>query len=285
MLSSIHPGKQESLSAVLRLSIALILLFTSSPIPTYGQTEAGILEGIIEDQAGARVPGATIQAVSTSTSQKTRAVSDSEGNYRLAGLPFGSYRVEVSLTGFSAKLFEAVQIEPGSPTRLNITLSTSGVTESVNVTSDSQLIQTENSTQATTLTQKELVSLPNASRNITHLIVAEPGVTAPLPDRTGAGLNIATTPGSQEQDSGMSLNPSVNGARPTNNSLRLNGLDGTNLLNLFGGLSNNLIVPLDALEVVSVQSALYTSPTCAPAAAKIRTMSSIASSVCRASRS
>jgi hypothetical protein len=261
MLWSIHRSEKHSRYAVLRFLVALMLMFTSSPMPTYGQTEAGILEGVVEDQAGARVPGATIQAVSASTSQKSRTVSDSEGNYRLAGLPFGSYRIEVSLTGFTAKSFETVQIEPGSPTKLNITLSTSGVSESVNVTSDSQLIQTENSTQATTLTQKELVSLPTASRNITHLIVAEPGVTAPLPDRTGAGLNIATTPGSQEQDSGMSLNPSVNGARPTNNSLRLNGLDGTNLLNRFGGLSNNLIVPLDALEVVSVQSALYTSPT------------------------
>lgn len=87
------------------------------------------------------------------------------------------------------------------------------------------------------------------------MIVTEPGVSAPLPDRTGSGLNITTTPGTQDQDSAQSLNPSVNGARPTNNSLRMNGIDGANLLNRSGGLGNNLIVPLDALEVVSAHRA------------------------------
>ena len=86
-------------------------------------------------------------------------------------------------------------------------------------------------------------------------------MSAPLPDRTGAGLNIATTPGTQAEDSVQSLNLSINGARPTNNSLRLNGVDGTNLLKRSGSLGNNLIVPPNSLEVVSVQSALYNSPT------------------------
>jgi hypothetical protein len=261
MLSSNRFATRKAISPALRSLVTLCLLIAFTPLPIKAQTATGVIEGSIEDQSGARVPAATINAVNDNTKQAVRAVSDGEGNFRVSGLPFGTYRVEISLTGFATKTYEQVRVEPGSPTKLNVMVSTSGVTETINVTSEGHLLQTENSIQAATLTQKEIVSLPTASRNVTHLIVAEAGVSAPLPDRTGAGLNIATTPGSQEQDSAMSLNPSVNGARPTNNSLRLNGLDGTNLLNRFGGLSNNLVVPLDTLEVVSVQSALYTSPT------------------------
>jgi outer membrane receptor protein involved in Fe transport len=78
-------------------------------------------------------------------------------------------------------------------------------------------------------------------------------VSAPLPDRTGKGMNLATSPGGQGDDGSQSLNPSVNGARPTNNSVSINGLDTTNMMNANGSLGNNLSVPLDALEVVEVQ--------------------------------
>ena len=101
-----------------------------------------------------------------------------------------------------------------------------------------------------------LSDVPTPSRNYTHVIVAEAGVSAPLPDRTGRGLNLATEPGAQAEDGSQSLNPSVNGARPTNNSLRVNGIDTTNLLSASGGLGGNLGVPLEALEEVEVQTAL-----------------------------
>jgi hypothetical protein len=93
------------------------------------------------------------------------------------------------------------------------------------------------------------------------LIVTEAGVSAPLPDRTGKGMNLATSPGGQGDDGSQSLNPSVNGARPTNNSVSINGLDTTNMMNANGSLGNNLSVPLDALEVVEVQTALFSAAT------------------------
>jgi hypothetical protein len=226
-----------------------------------GQMAAGSITGSVEDANGGRLPGAKIVAVHEATSQQREAVTNGDGEFQLINLAFGKYRVEVSLSGFGKKTFNDVQLEPTAPFNLKIVLAASGLTELVNVTAEGQLLQTENSTQAATLTAKQLTELPTPSRNVTHLIVTEPGVSAPLPDRTGAGLNITTTPGTQEQDSAQSLNPSINGARPTNNSLRLNGVDGTNLLNRSGGLGNNLIVPLDALEIVTVQSALYNSPT------------------------
>jgi Carboxypeptidase regulatory-like domain len=249
------------IAIILMAILGITIVLWQGMISAWAQNGSGVIEGLIEDTNGGKLPNAVIKAFNSETAQSLQSTSDSEGVFRLPNLPFGKYRVEVSLSGFAKKTINDVIVEPVNTVKLTIVLSPQSVDEIVNITSGGQLLQTENSTQATTLTQRELTNIPTSSRNITHLIVTEPGVSAPLPDRTGSGLNITTTPGTQEQDSAQSLNPSVNGARPTNNSLRLNGIDGTNLLNRSGGLGNNLIVPLDALEVVSVQSALYNSPT------------------------
>ncbi len=245
------------LSLALLAAACVALLGVTS---AQAQTTSGVIEGTVEDANGGKLPNAVVKATNNN-GQSTQIVSDSEGNFRLLNLTFGKYRVEVTLNNFGKKTFNEVTVEPVNVAKLTVVLSPNALAESVSIMSEGQLLQTENATQAATLSSKELTELPTASRNITHLIVAEPGVSAPLPDRTGSGLNIATTPGTQEQDSAQSLNPSVNGARPTNNSLRLNGVDSTNLLSRTGGLGSNLIVPLDSLEVVSVQSALYNSPT------------------------
>jgi carboxypeptidase family protein/TonB-dependent receptor-like protein len=253
--------RSEGISATLAAIFGIVIVFWLGMIPTMAQSGSGAIEGIIEDTSSGKLPNATIRAFNSETGQSLQTTSNSEGVFYLPNLPFGKYRVEVTMSGFAKKTITEVTVGSVNNTKLTIVLSPQGLDEIINITSEGQLLQTENSTQAATLTQRELINIPTSSRNVTHLIVTEPGVSAPLPDRTGSGLNITTTPGTQEQDSAQSLNPSVNGARPTNNSLRLNGVDGTNLLNRSGGLGNNLIVPLDALEVVSVQSALYNSPT------------------------
>ncbi|MDX2032084.1 MAG: carboxypeptidase regulatory-like domain-containing protein [Blastocatellia bacterium] len=260
----------QQIKGELRLRVAAIVLLSLMGVALVAwlgvvvgdaKSQAAAISGSVEDGNGGRLPGAGVSAVNEATGTRAQAVSNGEGEFQLLALPVGRYRIEVTLNGFGKKVFTGVQADAVSPVNLKVVLTPSTVAEIVNISSEGQLLQTENSTQAATLTAKELTELPTASRNVTHLIVAEPGVSAPLPDRTGAGLNIATTPGAQVEDSAQSLNPSINGARPTNNSLRLNGVDGTNLLNRSGGLGNNLIVPLDSLEVVSVQSALYNSPT------------------------
>lgn len=241
------------------LLVAFIL--ASLCVAASAQTGLGVIEGTVEDANGGKLPNAVVKAFNENNGTSLQVTTDSEGSFRFPSLPLGKYRVEITLGGFAKKIANEVTVDPVNPAKLSVVMVPAGVAEIVNISSDGQLLQTENSTQAATLTAKELTELPTPSRNVTHLIVSEPGVSAPLPDRTGAGLNIATTPGTQAEDSVQSLNPSVNGARPTNNSLRLNGVDGTNLLNRGGGLGNNLIVPLDSLEVVTVQSALYNSPT------------------------
>ncbi|MFI5077495.1 MAG: hypothetical protein ACHQRO_09145, partial [Vicinamibacteria bacterium] len=111
-------------------------------------------------------------------------------------------------------------------------------------------------TLSASFSNEMLADVPSPSRNYTHVIVAEAGVSAPLPDRTGRNLNLATEPGAQGEDGSQTLNPSVNGARPTNNALRVNGIDTTNMLSASGGLGGSLGVPLEALEEIEVSTSL-----------------------------
>ena len=129
-----------------------------------------------------------------------------------------------------------MRVDAGATALANATLSIGGLRETVQVSASAVALEVATSTQSASFSNEQLTELPSASRNYTHVIVAEAGVNAPLPDRTGKGLNLATAPGTQAEDASQSLNPSVNGARPTNNGLRINGIDATNMLNASGSL-------------------------------------------------
>ena len=220
-----------------------------------GQT-TGSLEGTAADVSGARLPGVTVEVAPVGTPKPVvSATTDANGFYRFTALRPGEYVVRFQLAGFTDAQTVA-QVAAGVSATASATLQIGGLSESVFVMATDVTLDVTSTTQAASFSNETLNELPTASRNYTHVIVSEVGVNAPLPDRTGRGLNIATSPGSQAEDSSQSLNPSVNGARPTNNGLRINGVDATNMLNSGGGLGNSISIPLDALEEVEVQTAL-----------------------------
>jgi outer membrane receptor protein involved in Fe transport len=216
----------------------------------------GSIEGVVTDSSGARLPGVTVDMLAPrGTTPVATGITGGDGSYRLPAVRPGEYVVRFTLSGFSRSELRAT-VTAGVTTTLPATLEVSSLAETVNVVANSIALDVGTSTQTASFSAEALTELPSASRNYTHVIVAEAGVNAPLPDRTGRGLNIATNPGTQAEDSSQSLNPSVNGARPTNNGLRINGIDATNMLNASGGLGNSINIPLDALEEVEVHTSL-----------------------------
>ena len=98
------------------------------------------------------------------------------------------------LQGFS-QTQSPVRIDAGEPATVTATLELAGLSESVQVRAADVALNVSTATQTAIFSNAALNNLPTASRNYTHVIVSEAGVNAPLPDRTGKGLNIATTPG------------------------------------------------------------------------------------------
>lgn len=218
---------------------------------------APAIEGVVLDQSQAAIPGAVISLRVKATNTTLKAVTGDQGEFRVLNVPPGAMELQVSMNGFNTAV-QQIEMSSGTISGLKIVLCASAVSEQVAVSASAELLQTNRATQSASITAKELQALPTASRNYTHLIAGEAGVAAALPDRTGKGINIATSPGAQADDGNQSLNPSVNGARPTSNAVSVNGIDTTNMMNGGGSLGNNITVPLDSLEAVEVQTALYT---------------------------
>lgn len=218
------------------------------------------LDVTVEDATGGRIAGATVRLTHVAQNKAVSQVTTPGGLAQFASLDCTVLELSTQYPGFEEHRAQ-VRLTNGSLEKTRVTMRTSGLAERIQITESTELLQTARTTQSVTLGATQIQSLPTASRNYTHLIVAEAGVNAPLPDRTGKGMNLATSPGGQGDDGSQSLNPSVNGARPTNNSVSINGLDTTNMMNANGSLGNNLSVPLDALEVVEVQTALYSATT------------------------
>ena len=230
-------------------------LLAAAP-PATAQTIAAI-EGTVTDRSGARLPGVSVEIVPAAgpSTAVVATTTDAAGAFRVAPVRPGDYKVRFSLSGF-ARAETPVHVAAGTSAIAAVTLQVEGLSESVQVKGEQVMLDVTTSTQATRFSNATLTELPTASRNYTHVIVAEVGVSAPLPDRTGKGLNLATAPGAQTEDASQSLNPSVNGARPTNNGLRINGVDATNMLNAAGSLGSSVGLPLEALEEVQIQTAL-----------------------------
>ena len=248
---------------VRRWIVLTVFVLTIAPA-AMAQQPRGAIEGTAADSSGARLPGVAVDVMPGSPTQSSAAttITDAEGRFNTPALAPGEYIVRFTLDGFTPAE-QRVRVEAGATAVATATLEVGALTETVQVSGSMLALEATTATQAASFSNEMLTELPSASRNYTHVIVNEAGVNAPLPDRTGKGLNIATAPGTQGDDASQSLNPSVNGARPTNNGLRINGIDATNMLNAGGGLGNNVGIPLDALEEIEVQTAL-------PSAANVR---------------
>jgi outer membrane receptor protein involved in Fe transport len=238
-------------------SVAAAWLLVLAPVLVAAGQAGGTIDGLVMDSSGARLPGVTVEIVPMPGRARPVAVTvtDGQGAYRVSPVRPGEYIVRFSLSGFSRPESRAT-VTAGTTVSIPATLDVERLAETVEVVANSLTLEVATSTQTSSFSSEALTELPSASRNYTHVIVSEAGVNAPLPDRTGRGLNIATNPGTQVDDSSQSLNPSVNGARPTNNGLRINGVDATNMLNASGGLGSSINIPLDALEEVEVQTSL-----------------------------
>ncbi|MGA3071595.1 MAG: MG2 domain-containing protein, partial [Terracidiphilus sp.] len=98
--------------------------------PDNGRAE---VTGTIVDPTGAVIPGATITLRQLSTRDTRTAHSNGQGQFNLAGLPAGSYRIDVSSPGFMA-LSRNLTLRPRDLATLSVTLNVGAATQTVTVT-------------------------------------------------------------------------------------------------------------------------------------------------------
>jgi Carboxypeptidase regulatory-like domain len=204
--------------------------------------QTGGITGVVNDQSGGLVKGATVDIISENTGSTVRTMTtEDDGRYTASLLPPGSYRVEVSAPNFKKAVVAGVQVRITESTRQDVNLQAGRIEETVNVVATPTLINPENATTGQPLDAQTLRSLPLASPNFLFLLNLSTGVTGEPTDVRSAGRGTADV--------------TVNGQRTSNNSVSLEGIN----VNDFN-LAHFDTVPLpnpSTLQEMKVSTSLY----------------------------
>jgi len=144
----------DRLRRVLLLVTALVVL----PAAVYAQAS---ISGVIKDASGAVLPGVTVEAASPVLIEKTRsAVSDGSGQYRIINLLPGKYSVTFTLAGFSTIRREDIELTGGFNATVNADLKVGGVAETITVSGETPIVDTQSVRRQTTISNELITAIP-----------------------------------------------------------------------------------------------------------------------------
>ena len=128
------------------------------------------------------MPNAAVTIINQQTNVSQRVLTGPDGNFSITGLAPGTYRVEVESAGYKRTAVNAVDLTAPPTQTLTITLEAGPITETVELTARSSMVQTENAVQSLSLTERAIDSYPNLDRNWMSLNGLATGVTPPVPE-------------------------------------------------------------------------------------------------------
>jgi hypothetical protein len=173
-----------------RLSVLVLLVgslaFTSGAI--LAQTTAdGTIHGRVADSSGAAIVGVNITAHSPAVGGIFRAVSDAEGNYRLTELPQGTdYILEAETSGFEKFVRPGLVVRAGLNVTVDIGLNVGSQNQTVEVSGDAPLIDTQSAEQAVNLSGELLRNIPITGRHDwSDSLQVTPGIISASSDAEG----------------------------------------------------------------------------------------------------
>ncbi len=189
------------------LAVCLFALGT-----TFAQEFRATISGHIYDSSGAGVPNAKIQAINTATAETSNATSDSSGSYTIPFLRPGGYKLTVAADGFKHYNRENITMQVGQIAGIDVSLEVGAMTESISVTAEAALLETQTASRSGVVNTKQVAELPLNARNPFMLGTMMPGVVF-------RGAAIWQRP----FDNGAIAQWSVNGGRQSNNEFMLDG--------------------------------------------------------------
>ncbi len=222
---------------------ALLLALTIHSI-AFAQLTTGDIVGRVTDQSGAVLPGATVTVQNAGTGDVRTTNAGDTGDYLVTLLPLGNYVVRIELQGFSTQESK-VALRSGERLRVDGRLAIGSVSETLQVTAEAPLLQTESATVSTLVTENEVQDLPVNGRNFISLIQGVPGANAGAPNALGSG----TRPDDRRPTSSVS----INGAGDNRNNMLIDGMD-----NNERAIGTIVVRPsIDAIAEVRVQTSNY----------------------------
>jgi hypothetical protein len=198
---------------------ALVLVLGMSCAASLGaQVLYGSIVGNVRDASGGVLPGATVVITHHETKAKRETVSDAAGAYRFPTLQPGTYTVVVTMTGFQTFTRNEVPVTLNTVARVDASLGVGQLQESVTVSAETPLLQTDRAEVREELRSRELQDLPvTVGRNYQELFTTLPGFTPPADAHS-----VPSNPS-------RALTFNVNGASNQGNNTRIDGVSSTNV--------------------------------------------------------
>src|SRR5215213_6160863 len=146
---------------ILRVVTTLAVLgILFAPVHAAAQVAVGTLVGAVRDDSGGGVPGATATATETRTNIARTAVSNAAGNYSFNNLAPGVYRVDGELVGFKKFARDGVEVSVNTTVRVEIVLEVGQLEESVIVTGEAPMLQTDRTDTGRIIESAQITQMP-----------------------------------------------------------------------------------------------------------------------------
>lgn len=213
----------------LKVLIAFALSFGLS-MTLIAQEQTAEIIGTVTDDAGAPLPGVSVEATSPSLVGKATAVTDVNGRYRLPALPSGTYKIVYSLENFTTVVRENIALRVGQILTVNVTMKMTTIAETITVTAAVPLIDVKRSATATNITREMFQRLPRG-RSFTSIVTLAPSVNW---ESWLGGISVDGSSGSEN----------------------MFYIDGTDITDQFDGV-NTLNVMFEHLEEIQVKQSGY----------------------------
>ncbi len=214
--------------------LSTLVLAGLSVLAALAQVTTGRIEGTVSDPQGAAVPGATVKVVNSATGQTLATTADEKGIWVFPSMPTSTYTITVNHPGFKTVTIENVKVDAGVPATVNARLEIGSLAETVEVQGGAEVLQTQTATLTSTLVGRQLHELPFTSRNLTELIVTQPGSATPGVPRSTSVYGLPQS----------ALNVTLDGINIQDNNNRSSD-----------GFFNAIFPRADAIEEMSVTGA------------------------------
>jgi Carboxypeptidase regulatory-like domain/TonB dependent receptor/TonB-dependent Receptor Plug Domain len=222
------------LRSVLMLAFVTALWMSPATLLAQSQANTGTIEGTVNDPSGKTIPGAEVTIVNVETNFTRVLTTDTEGRFRGVLLPLGAYRVTVKALNFGTLVREGINLAVGQTVNLSLSLGLAATEQTISVTGDAPVVETDKVEQSTYIDQQSIRALPNNGRNFLDFVTLTPGVS------------IVQGPDGNEI--------SINGQKGINNNVSIDGGDDNNPFfgEQRGGQRPPFTVNLDAVKELQV---------------------------------
>ncbi|HEX8292195.1 MAG TPA: carboxypeptidase-like regulatory domain-containing protein [Pyrinomonadaceae bacterium] len=174
-----HARLSSSAGRLLLLPAVLALVAACAAPASAQVSPTGAISGSVADASGAVVAGATVTIRNAETNAEYNAQTSENGTFAVPSLPLGLYTAAVKAPGFKQTVVTNIKVEAGKNANVSMALEVGAVSETVTVESGAEVLQTTNTAITSTVTQRQVIDLPFATRDAMQIVLVQPGTSTP----------------------------------------------------------------------------------------------------------